>query len=422
MKKTRLQNQGVRRIKALIFRFAFLYLSFFILKWALRLISRSFEQAIEGIVVNGIARFVLGLEYRYGNPAYGSGDTTGDYLFLLGMLSLSLLGGLVWSLLERGRDPHPQFSEWLRVGCRLCLAFIMLRYGIVKIFGTQFPFPGFGQLLQPYGDSSPMGLAWSFMGYSPPYNWFAGGLETVGGLLLLHRKTVLLGSLILIPVITNVVMLNFCYDIPAKIFSVHLLLIAIGLLLPDAPRLLRAVMMNRSTSPRIIKPHFSNPRWARTALTFKLALFGWVVFHETGRVFDIREQLGINRPKPPLYGLYRVETFVKNSEARPPLATDAKRWGHIWFETPGRIGVQTMDGRIYGMEVQVDETEQTITVTPLEGQNYRWSYQQPSPDVLLIEGDYRGSRYQLGLKKRDPNEFLLVNRGFHWINEVPFNR
>jgi len=26
------------------------------------------------------------------------------------------------------------------------------------------------------------------------------------------------------------------------------------------------------------------------------------------------------------------------------------------------------------------------------------------------------------LRKSDPSKFLLVNRGFHWINERPFNR
>jgi hypothetical protein len=26
------------------------------------------------------------------------------------------------------------------------------------------------------------------------------------------------------------------------------------------------------------------------------------------------------------------------------------------------------------------------------------------------------------MRRKDPSEFLLVNRGFHWINELPFNR
>jgi hypothetical protein len=29
---------------------------------------------------------------------------------------------------------------------------------------------------------------------------------------------------------------------------------------------------------------------------------------------------------------------------------------------------------------------------------------------------------QVLLKKKDVKDYLLVNRGFHWVNEYPFNR
>jgi hypothetical protein len=40
----------------------------------------------------------------------------------------------------------------------------MLVYGFIKVFPTQFHLPGPGRLVQPYGDSSPMALLWTFMG------------------------------------------------------------------------------------------------------------------------------------------------------------------------------------------------------------------------------------------------------------------
>jgi hypothetical protein len=42
---------------------------------------------------------------------------------------------------------------------------------------------GGDRLLKPYGESSPMGLLWTFMGYSTGYNLFTGGAEALGGLL-----------------------------------------------------------------------------------------------------------------------------------------------------------------------------------------------------------------------------------------------
>jgi len=59
-----------------------------------------------------------------------------------------------------------------------------------------------------------MRLAWTFLGHSKGYNIFMGLSEFVGGVLLFHRKAKLMDSLILIPIITNIVAINFFYDIP----------------------------------------------------------------------------------------------------------------------------------------------------------------------------------------------------------------
>ena len=74
--------------------------------------------------------------------------------------------------------------------------FTLLSYGTIKIIQTQFPFPSFDRLLERYGDSSPMGLLWTFMGYSRPYNFLAGACEASGGLLLFFRRTTTLGALV----------------------------------------------------------------------------------------------------------------------------------------------------------------------------------------------------------------------------------
>lgn len=65
------------------------------------------------------------------------------------------------------------------------------------------------------------------MGSSRAYTIFAGVFEIIPGFLLLFRKTKLIGALMAIIVMLNVVLLNFCYDIPVKLFSSFLLLIAI---------------------------------------------------------------------------------------------------------------------------------------------------------------------------------------------------
>ena len=54
-------------------------------------------------------------------------------------------------------------------------------YGFAKVIPSQFTTPGLGRLLTPYGDSSPMGLVWTFMGFSPVFTIFTGAAEALGG-------------------------------------------------------------------------------------------------------------------------------------------------------------------------------------------------------------------------------------------------
>jgi hypothetical protein len=86
-------------------------------------------------------------------------------------------------------------------------------YGVVKLFQGQFSAPSLEALTTPLGELPPMRLLWLFMGYSKPYIFFGGFLETAGGLLLFFRRTALLGALMVAAVMLNVVMLNLCLEL-----------------------------------------------------------------------------------------------------------------------------------------------------------------------------------------------------------------
>ncbi len=142
----------------------------------------------------------------------------------------------VWSSVSR-RPEHERLYDWLRVYVRFFLAWVMLGYAFQKLFKLQFYDLGLWRLTSTFGEASPMGLLWAFMGASTLYTVFSGGLEAIGACLLFFRRTTALGALILVAVLGNVVMMNFSYDVPVKLFSSHLWLAAVFLLLPDIPRL-----------------------------------------------------------------------------------------------------------------------------------------------------------------------------------------
>ncbi len=93
-----------------------------------------------------------------------------------------------------------------------------------------------------------MGVAWYFVGGSTAYTIFSGVMEVLGGALMVVRRTATLGALVSCTVLTNIVLLNFCYDIPVKLYSSNLLLMAIFLAAADARRLLNVFVLNRPTA------------------------------------------------------------------------------------------------------------------------------------------------------------------------------
>jgi hypothetical protein len=89
-----------------------------------------------------------------------------------------------------------------------------------------------------------------------------------------------------------------------------------------------------------------------------------------------------------------------------------------------------MDGTFEGRDspergwyaLEVDPAAHTITVTIDSAKQIKetWTYTRPAPDRLVIDCVHRGKKLHVRLH-REP-EGLLMTRGFHWINEVPYNR
>ena len=49
-------------------------------------------------------------------------------------------------------------------------------------------------------------------------------------------------------------------------------------------------------------------------------------------------------------------------------------------------------------------------------------YSTPTPETLRLDGSYSGRALSVSMRRVDESDFRLVNRGFHWINESPYNR
>jgi hypothetical protein len=354
----------------------------------------------------------------------GSGDTTYNYVQLFCFLVIALAAAAVWTLLDRKRANYVPLNEWLRLYVRFSLATAMISYGGYKVIVSQFPGPTLDRLVQPFGDASPMGLLWTFMGASAAYTIFGGASEMLGGLLLTFRRTTLLGALVSIAVLSNIVMLNFAYDVPVKLYSSHLLLMAVFVAAPDLRRLVDFFVLNRRPEPAEIRPLFER-RWLhRGALVFRALFVLAYVSFALYQSQQSRKSYGDLAPRSPLRGVWNVEEMTVNGQVRPAVFTDATRWRRLVFDHPQNMSIQLMDDsrRRYTLALQPARKAMVLTKRDDPKAKLHFTYQQPEPGLLTMQGTLEGETIQARLRKADTKSFLLTSRGFHWINEYPFNR
>jgi hypothetical protein len=248
-------------------------------------------------------------------------------------------------------------------------------------------------------------------------------METIPGILLFFRRTTLIASLVLLGVMGNVVMLNFCYDVPVKIYSTLLWIMALFLVLPDARRVFAALVLGRAT-PGAAAPSAAG----RAQLARKLA-FGLLAATLALTAFESAWSRHRKYATPPpehpvaIHGLYRVFEMTLDGKPLAELPA-AARWTHVALGAR-RISVSG--------EIRSDWYRPAAEIAgpgPIEIS--RWEDAARARHALLdargdgetltLEGQWDGKPLRVVGRKMQKEPFLLMTRGFHWVNERPFNR
>ena len=413
--------------RRILFRFVFVYFILYIFPFPLNAIP-GLENVVKpyGELWNAIVPRVGKLLFGVTITVFpnGSGDTTYNYVQVFCLFLIAVTVAAIWTVLDRKRISYPALYRGLRVYVRYSLATTMITYGAVKVIKSQFPNPSLDRLLQPFGDASPMGLLWTFMGASESYNLFTGAGELLGGLLLTTRRTTLLGALVCFAVMSQVAMLNFSYDVPVKLFSLHLLAMAAFLIVPDWRRIVSLFFTNRAVEPVEIQPLLGR-RWLdRTAGVVRTLLVTLYLGIALWGAYQGRKEYGDLSPRSPLFGIWKVDEFEVDGKARPPLVTDADRWRRVVFDHPKMVSIQFMSDTRRRYMLNLDAGSKTMALTKRDDPAWKTTlnYQEPEPGLIALEGTMDGHKIRAKLRRTEKPDFLLINRGFHWINEYPFNR
>jgi hypothetical protein len=417
-------------LKRVAFRFVFAYVVLYFVPFALDWLPFYAEAAEKKyevpwrLFVPWVGRHVLRLSYDITVFTNGSGDTTYDYVLMLCCITLAALATLVWSVLDGKRPDYEKLYQWLRLYVRFMLASLMINYGVSKVIPLQMPAPYLTRLIEPYGDSSPMGLLWTFIGASKSYEIFAGCAELLAGVLLVFPRTALLGALTGFAVSVQIFALNMCYDVPVKILSLHLVVMSALLIAQDFRRLTSVCVLNRGVGAARARQLFERRRLNQATLVLQV-LFGLYLIGSN--LYAVRQQekeYAAFMQKPPLYGIWMVDEFSVDDQARPPLTTDASRWQRVILQFTKAMTVQPMSGPNQSYSLDADLDAGTLTLGKRSDPNWKavLSLKASDAGTMTLEGDIDGHKTYAKLSRFDESKYLLTSRGFHWIQEAPFNR
>jgi hypothetical protein len=267
-----------------------------------------------------------------------------------------------------------------------------------------------------------MGMLWAFLGASPPYERFTGLAELAGCFLLLSRRTALLGALTVAAVMFNVVMFNLCYDVPVKIYSSTLFVTAVFLCLEDAPRILAFVRG---------RPVAAQPRYVARSRRGRMLLLAVEIVAALGLVarqiwneYDMSRKFRGPSTPTPIEGRWLVERQVLDGHELPPLLTEDQRWHVVTMARYGQVVsayVRRVDGTTIRARGEIDDAKHTVHLTMADGKaSPALSYAVVDANHVTMQDEKQ--QWVLTLRKLPPRDYLLMTRGFHWINEAPFNR
>lgn len=416
-------------IRAFLSRLVAVYLFLFILPFPtgylsfLGCLNRSYHRVFDWLI-SWTGRYLFHIPFSLAVSGSGSGDTTYNYVQLFISLVLALMLTVAWSVLDRKRKYYFVILYWLLVYVRFYFACTMIRYGMDKLLKAQFPFP-FDSLSETFGESTPLRLMWNFMGYSTVYNLFIGGGEALAGFLVLFRKTTLAGALLGAAVLLNVAVLNFCFDVPVKLFALNLLLVSMYIIYPYQRRLANFFIRNRSVAPVAIAPRFSKRNTKAAWLALKVVLTLCIVYSiiQTMRYRHFSYGDGAFS-QTPLFGIYHTETFIKNEDTLLPLLTDSAQWKILNIIYSRKATIRMMNDSLKSCRFITDTLHQTIQFSFEEDSGHKEILHYAIPDSvhLIINGKLKENSVRIVLRKQDLNQYRLINGRFHWINESPDNR
>ena len=289
------------------------------------------EQNVGGV----ISYFVIVLFLIYVAFSILGFDNEVKILTSLGIIFISTFFLCFFVLRTYRRNNSVNEIDYLNSGTqRYLLALFMIFYGLPKIFGTFFDYQLFA-LDSKLIDVSDFELAWYYFGKNRWQELFAGFMELIPAFLLLNRRTYYLGAIFLLPVTSQVFILNLFFKIGGVTFPAATILLVCNIYLVYTQKdkiilFIKSLNFNLSTNLNHTAIKFIKiARWSAALLVV-------ILFCKNLKPQLYKSPEKLNYEK--LIGAYSLETIVKNNALYNP-KHDSLFYKDIYIEKQSRWNI-----------------------------------------------------------------------------------
>lgn len=354
------------------------------------------------------AQHLFGYSSDFYSPI--SSDSLGMLIHCFNLLLFSLpLGlGMLWG--TRQWDTNKVYYA-LRTFLSYYIALQLLLYGFNKVFKYQFYLPEPNTLYTPVGELPKDILFWSVMGSAYGYTVFAGLLEVLAAFLLLFRKTRLLGALLASVLFSNVIAVNFGFNISVKIYSIAYLLFTGVILLPHVGRLYAFLIQNKWVAPSDWQPNYEGLPARLAYATIKTMVVGLLLLESLYPYFKINNFNDDLQVRPAFHGAYQVDSFVQNEISYPDRSMYPNRWKRAFVHRRGYFVVHYMSGETQDYHFAYDQEEGLFELIHTQTNKRSVLHYGLLPDgSLRLKGSLDGVPLEVFLQQLDWQSLPLLQQ------------
>ncbi|OZV70113.1 hypothetical protein [Winogradskyella aurantia] len=345
------------------------------------------------------------------------GDTLDDWIQHLAYIIIAIIVALIFLVVDK-RKNYSQLLLWTKIGIRYFLGPVMFLYGVNKLFLNQMVYPKLSYFYTPLGDFYPMDLVWTFVGYSATYQFIGGLLEFIAGILIMFRRTLVLGLLLFVGVMSQILMYNYFYGVGVKTFSTLLMIMGLFLLVKYIPKLIDFLLLGKSSTIEVSELTIKTPWKKKARLLLKYGFIVFALIFIVQRNYDLYNRLNSYSPIA-IEGAYDVYSFKVNGTENTNYF-DTERWNQIVVNksldgksSDGHVSLGTTIRQLAHFEI--DSLNQ-LTVTFIRDSLVVFKgVNNISGDSLVWNGKMGNDTAQFILKK-NKRELPLHERPFRLIN------